>query len=310
MSDDSVGRSGHEFSILMRTGDSLPDERPPGFDEATAVLADQLEGIDTANAFVPPEPHTGFCRICGKHIELSFEHIPPRAAGNSVRAKVVPAIDVLASNEPVTFPHRGWTPAQRGAGGYVLCESCNRVAGHRYVKPYAAFAKAVKEGIDAHYDQVGHLPGTLDLGVEGWELGDIARQGLVALMDVGIHSRLILRYPGLSDVVLDGEGELPEGLRLGLAVALGSNARHSAPVAVADAGGVSVFSEVALSPFSWTLGFVGGDLQPLQRTADVSHWLKYKRKEQAEAQTIGIPLGFIHSAIPGDYRPITDIDLG
>jgi len=73
---------------------------------------------------------------------------------------------------------------------------------------------------------------------------------------------------------------------------------------------VSVFSEVALSPFSWTLGFVGGDLKPLQRTADVSHWLKYKRKEQAEAQTIGIPLGFIHSAVPGDYRPITDIDLG
>ncbi len=238
MSSDSGAPSGGGYlSVLMRTGDSPPDKRPPGFDQATALLSDQLEGIGTAYSFVPLERHTGFCRICGQHTELSFEHIPPRSAGNSVGGKVVPAIDIIASDEPVTFPGRGWTPARRGAGGYVLCKSCNRVTGHRYVKPYAAFAKAVKEGVDAQYDRVGHLPGTLDLEVTAWELGDIARQGLVALMDLGVHNRLILSYSVLSDIVLNGQGELPEGLRLGLTVALGSNARHSAPVAVADTGG-------------------------------------------------------------------------
>ncbi len=71
----------------------------------------------------------GICRICGQEGELSFEHIPPRAAFNNKRTIQLQFDEALAlgPDEPV----RG-SVQQGGVGGYTLCPRCNNNSGKWY----------------------------------------------------------------------------------------------------------------------------------------------------------------------------------
>jgi len=297
--------------LLTGAADSLPKDPPPGFEHARSLLSVLLRGVELPNSYLPQVRHEGACRVCGRRRNLTFEHIPPRAAGNSSPARGASMWDIVTSADPLEFPRQGWVPAQRGVGGYVLCQSCNTVMGHRYVKPYVAFSSQLLMYIADHFSTAGHLPGHFDLTLTGWELGDIARQGLGALMGVSISDRLVAGYPELTSIILDGEGELPADLRLGLTLVTGSSARLSSPVVQGTRDGCTLFMEVALMPLAWTLCFTGQDLLPLASTADVSHWLRYRRAEQASTgETAALPVGFVHSAVPGDYRPKGHIASG
>jgi hypothetical protein len=292
-----------DLILMARDGDDLPATPPPAFAHAQRVLTDLLDGVETPNAFVPPAPHVGFCRICGEVRPLSYEHIPPRTGGNATTARGVDMWTVATSPDPLQFPTRGWFPAQRGIGGYVLCEPCNNNVGGRYATAYGWFAKTLLDRLAEHHAKVGHLPGTIDLSLLDWPVGDIARAGLIALMDLGIHDRLLRRYPGLTDLVVGGAGKIPTGLQLGLTLALGRRGRLTAPICTCDEHGCSVFAEVALAPFAWTLSITENGLTPLSRTADVSDWLSYPPGECPGNMTVPVPLGFLESPIPGDFRP-------
>lgn len=193
------------IQLLMRMGDHLPRATPPGYTVATDLLAELLDGVETPHAFVPPIRHTGLCRVCGATAALTFEHVPPRSAGNDRRARRSPSLPVLTSDQPLAFPETGWTPAQRGVGGYVLCEPCNSLIGARYIPEYGKLAAALTERVDGAFAALGHAVGRLDLDLTGWALGDVARAGLVTVMDVAVHDRLLRRYPELTNVVRQPE---------------------------------------------------------------------------------------------------------
>jgi len=292
----------------MRAGDVLPDTPPPGYDRAMGLLADLLEGIDSPNAFVPSSKHTGLCRVCGDFRALTFEHIPPRAAGNSRPARAFWSLQMATSDEPLAFPTRGWKPSQRGVGGYVLCAVCNNLVGTRYVPEYVHFANTLTDRVCVLLESSGHLPGILELQLGDWALGDVARAGLVTLMDVAVHDRLLARHPDLTAVVQHPGTPLPPSLRLGLTLVLGSQARLSAPICTTNPEGCVAFSEAALAPFAWTLGFIEDGLGPLDRTSDVSDWLLYGQAERPAEATLELPIGFLASPNPGDYRPAPEIE--
>lgn len=296
-----------------------PDARKPNFASQSVALAMQLQldllgasgasdAIDSRNAFLPLKKHHGLCRACGAHSDLSFEHMPPAASGNNTRARGANSLSILTSADPGAFPRSGWFPSQKGMGAYVLCKPCNEFFGRKYVNAYIAFAEGIGlEAINVIRQRGGSIPGTVEVDLQGWELGDIAREGLVQLLDLAVHDRLIRRFPALSSVVLTGNGELPSELRLGLTLILNTaQGRVCSPMlSVTDAGepteSVTLFSEVAMAPFAWTLSFTGDGRQPLTRTADVSHWLQLGPSETASAMRLELPVGTIASAIPGDY---------
>lgn len=75
------------------------------------------------------ESHYGKCALCRKECELSFEHIPPRAAFNSRPVKTVSGDKII--NDPNRMP---WDTdgleyfnQQRGMGVFSLCDSCNSI---------------------------------------------------------------------------------------------------------------------------------------------------------------------------------------
>ena len=68
----------------------------------------------------------GQCCICGRESELTFEHIPPRAAFNQFALKQYDFWNYLLHS------NTRYIPSQRGAGKYSLCASCNNLTGEWY----------------------------------------------------------------------------------------------------------------------------------------------------------------------------------
>jgi hypothetical protein len=121
----------------------------------------------------------------------------------------------------------------------------------------AAFAEVVKSQVDRHTAMNGTAPGVLGLSLDEWELGSIARAGLVAVMAQGVHGYLLRAYPGLTDVVGHGATGLPAGLRHGLTYVVTGRVRATPPHAYLSPLGESVFMEMSAPPLAWTLSFMG-----------------------------------------------------
>ena len=296
------------FTVMRRPDEPLPAAPVPGLDVAVELLEELLAGVGDPSAIMPTKRHVGLCRICGIEEDMTFEHVPPAAAGNDRRARAASSWAAATSSTPLKFPANGWVSVQRGVGGYVFCGPCNHALGRRVVPAYARLAETMTDALIRHAQQAGHLPGTIDLSLPDWPLDIVARAGLAAVMAVNAHDRLLRRHPQLTDLVLHGTGTLPAGLRLGLTLVVGPRARISAPVCSASPAGCSVFAEAAMQPFAWTLSFAVPPLSSLQRSADVSHWLRDKRAAQGAPRSIAVPVGFLDSPLPGDYRPASDIE--
>ena len=93
--------------------------------------------------------HYGFCALCGKECELTFEHIPPRAAFNSKPAKMYSGEKILFDNDRLPWDMTGlkYVDRQKGSGRYSLCRECNNNTGSWYGDTYKEFAYIVAEAL-------------------------------------------------------------------------------------------------------------------------------------------------------------------
>lgn len=76
----------------------------------------------------------GVCCICGEEKELTYEHIPPRAAFNHFNLKLYDFYGYITQN------NAKYKNSQQGAGLYSLCAKCNNDTGTWYGSSYAEFA--------------------------------------------------------------------------------------------------------------------------------------------------------------------------
>lgn len=89
----------------------------------------------------------GKCALCGKECELTFEHIPPRAAFNSHPARPVSGDRIVRDNDRMPWDMSGlpYENQQRGMGRYSLCPECNNNTGTWYGDAYAYFTHVAHE---------------------------------------------------------------------------------------------------------------------------------------------------------------------
>lgn len=90
----------------------------------------------------------GYCHICQKYENLTFEHIPPHKAFNYMRARSIEGAKVLklmsdANRMPWETDGLKYTPRQRGMGMYSLCKRCNNLMGKYYGNEYIKFANTI-----------------------------------------------------------------------------------------------------------------------------------------------------------------------
>lgn len=88
----------------------------------------------------------GRCSICGLETELSFEHIPPKAAGNRKSFRFVTGDDLLKTinskdRDPWNISGLHYKEVQKGFGMYSLCDQCNNNMGSWYANEYVEIAK-------------------------------------------------------------------------------------------------------------------------------------------------------------------------
>ncbi len=92
--------------------------------------------------------HFGKCALCGKECELTFEHVPPRAAFNSTPTRPVSENEifkeeVINDKERMPWDTEGlkYQNQQQGMGRYSLCHECNNNTGSWYGDAYITFAR-------------------------------------------------------------------------------------------------------------------------------------------------------------------------
>lgn len=85
----------------------------------------------------------GKCALCRRECELTFEHIPPRAALNGQPVKSVSGQDFIGTDrKPWDISKLPYTNLQRGLGRYSLCNECNNNTGSWYGEEYLYMVKA------------------------------------------------------------------------------------------------------------------------------------------------------------------------
>lgn len=94
--------------------------------------------------------HFGICALCGKQCELTYEHIPPRAAFNSKPAKMYSGETLLFNGDRLPWDVQGlrYIDRQKGAGKYSLCQECNNNTGTWYGDTYKDIAYIVADALE------------------------------------------------------------------------------------------------------------------------------------------------------------------
>ena len=98
--------------------------------------------------------HFGKCALCGQECKLTFEHIPPCSAFNSLPARPVSGLDLLTEKNLDDESRLPWETSglhyqnqQKGNGRYSLCSKCNNNTGSWYGDAYVNFAKTAHSAI-------------------------------------------------------------------------------------------------------------------------------------------------------------------
>lgn len=264
-------------------------------------------------AGMPTRPTSGFCRVCGTEDKLTYEHVPPQATGNDRSAKAYDAwLALLAGADPQHPPGR-YQSHQRGVGGHVLCELCNNHCGRELVPTYARFADDLAARMSRlpsrRPDDRVVVPHTVGMILEGHPLGRVARQAIAMLMASSGGTALVQLHPELTELVWCGSTQPPDVLRLGLALTGGKQVRLAPPHLLGGPHGLTVFQEVAATPFRWTLSWRGRHLVDPPGTTDVTAWLALPL-DAAPRTGLDLHVGMTIGAAPGDTRDLAAIRRG
>lgn len=270
----------------------------------------EFEGLSKG---LPFQRGSGHCRICGVYGPLTFEHIPPRAAGNSTRRRFADVLHWAQRDTVVDFPRSGWTPQQRGEGAYLLCAGCNHLLSHRgYVGAYVHVAAAVMSRL---HDRGCERPsdrtffGPVDVQMSGIDTGRVARQVMAMMLCLSGSPALGRTYPQLRDLVLKGTPcPLPEDFRLEWGMTFGTRCRVMPPVATTmHDGSTWAQIELAFPPFVWMLRYGSG--WAADTLGDVGSWTTHSTGTTAEVRVRTSIVPTV-SPFPGDYRTAEELTGG
>jgi hypothetical protein len=128
----------------------------------------------------------GTCRLCAKDGPLTFEHIPPRSAGNSDPLK---GYSLGAAYRQAAGNRERYVSEQKGAGRHSLCAACNTLcSARRYVAEMAKWVTIFNDAIDASLPGLrgrgSDDPAMFTLGLENVYPGRLARQMVVQLLAI------------------------------------------------------------------------------------------------------------------------------
>ena len=240
----------------------------------------------------------GTCHICGKHEELSFEHIPPKKAFNNRRI-ICATFDEAFNLGPDEVP-KG-TIRQGGAGGHTLCIKCNNITGHWYGKYfidwcYQAMEILIKAGGSPSLVYLNYL----------FPL-PIIKQIITMFFSVN-PPEFSQRTPELVRFVLDKERKyLSPRYRFFIYYNTSGKFRFYSVASKVNivSGEIIHMSELSYTPFGYLMTI--DSEPPDNRLFEITNFSKYSYNE-FKVLTLHPKVLPTHLLIPGDYRSKKEID--
>jgi hypothetical protein len=234
----------------------------------------------------------GPCHICGVVTDLSFEHVPPRAAFNEhpvweLRGDAVFRADL--DNLP-----RG-VQRQRGSGEYTLCEPCNKTTGGWYGRAFAGFAFQAAEILYATRGRASlHYP---------FHFAPLRVLKQIVCMFMSINSPAFAQVnPELVRFVKNKRAfSLPPKYRFFIYYNAGTRSRSAGVSGLLNTNShqIRVLSEMTFPPFGYVLSLKGES--PDDRLVDISWFARFLYDDWGHF-TMRLPVLDVFTPFPGDYR--------
>lgn len=238
----------------------------------------------------------GPCHICGAVTQLTFEHVPPRAAFND-RPIVGKRFEELFKGDLIeNIDNFKGEKSQKGAGVYSLCERCNNVTGAWYGN---AFIDWSYQGLIL--GEQAEIAPSLHLIFRIFPLRVIKQ---ICCMFFSVNSPgLNEAQPDLVRFVLNKDHKyLDPKIRIYVFYNRAGRGRQSAISGILDfgsSGSARIFSEIAFPPFGYVLSI--DSTPPDPRLIDISFFANYRNNDWKDI-TLNIPVLPVYTPFPGDYR--------
>ena len=255
--------------------------------------------MDESPLFVKGERE---CALCGRLAEMTFEHIPPKAAGNATPVKPITLKAFLESGRKYPWERKGikYKNQQAGMGVFSLCEECNNHTGHWYGAEYVGWVeRAIRMLCTVDVDKWGSV-----------KFEEVYPQRFfkqVLSMFCSINPKA--DFPDLRAYVLDKDATVIDTAKYRLMMFFTKNAtrRLFELSAMGDivSGKVTLLSEIVVPPFGFAL-FINSEQKPSGEWFDITPLglCNYDQK-----CTVTLPLLFqeVNGVFLGDYRSQSEI---
>jgi hypothetical protein len=233
---------------------------------------------------------------------MSFEHFPPRSAGNQGRAEVL-GIDAWLRREDDGTTERGRI-VQKGSGAYTLCKACNNRAGRLYVPEFTKLTRTGNRALSALDPAPPEIDQQLESGYLHAEMQEVrpARlmKQIVTMMLAMSPSGFSEKHPDLTAYASEPDRiGLPNRYQLYLAFYAGPIARFNGGSAILHEGKTLFVLSLCFPPFSYVLSI--DEEEPAIETGNVTSFTTVGIDAEATI-TIDLKLGFGHTPLPLDYR--------
>lgn len=253
---------------------------------------------------------TGPCHVCGAETKMSFEHLPPAAAGNKGAAEML-GIEAWLGRTEDAIEERGQI-VQRGSGAYSLCADCNSRAGSLYVpellewttRAWATVSRQQMEEADRALEP-RYLPATF----RRVRPARFVKQMVTMLLAVA-GPELPPLHPELQEYARDPKAVgLPAKYQLYLVLFGGPIARFNGGTAAARLEGdgfKSTFSlELAHPPYAYVMTIDEGF--PAVEAGNITGCVDLGVDQTADLE-VDLRAGFGHTAFPLDFRSKAMLD--
>lgn len=245
----------------------------------------------------------GICRICGEFKYLTYEHIPPRGAGNDRRITYESFQNVILEQKPST--------SQNGMKQHSLCAGCNNSTGSWYGPAFIEWTREGKELLDKlKVPDMFYLPFHL-------KPLNVVKQTIVMALAL-LEDDRIEYYDELRRFILNkSQKYLPDELRVYVYLTRSPTPRFANVEGVIfqrDTGAIEyVNAEIALPPFGYCITSTHRKGQKTlaehKGLCDISWFSEFDYNAWTTIY-LNLPLKAVSTPFPLDYRTEEEVIKG
>jgi hypothetical protein len=251
----------------------------------------------------------GHCKICGSYGQLSFEHIPPKAAFNNERFYYQTELNKLIEREfkepeeYFEFPSKGKysRKMQGGMGAYTLCQKCNNLTGKWYAANYVDYAHQVMSILLKSNGKTSLFYPTFFFPLR------VIKQVVTMFFSIK-HYGFNKNHPDVVKFILNKESrELPKNIRVFTYFNLVGQPRRIADMVLGNISShrITKIDELTFPPFGYVMTI--DSESPDDRLTDITYYSDYRYNDFIDFYQRFNTLPTYLPYIPADYRTKDEI---